>query len=103
MKQPSRAIVIWALAAFTAGASGAWALQSGWIPGHRSGMHGLEPRSGFVILEADRRKSRAYLNFMYGLLYQERGQRHEAAERFAEACALDRVLQPSFESDQNPS
>lgn len=65
--------------------------------------HGVAPRSGFVMADADRRKSRAYLDFMYGLLYQERGQRNEAAERFAEACALDRVLQPGFESDLNPS
>lgn len=65
--------------------------------------HGIERHSGFVMQEADLRKSRAYLSFMYGLLYQERGQRDEAAERFAEACALDRVLQPSFESDSNPS
>ena len=88
-------------AAFALGALGAWLLKPVVAP--RASRYGIEPRSGFVMLEADRRKSQAYLNFMYGLLYKERGQRDEAAERFAEACALDRVLQPSFESDVNPS
>lgn len=92
----------WVVVAFALGASGAWVWGS-LAESRSSGRHGIEPRSGFAILEADRRKSRAYLNFMYGLLYQERGQRREAAERFAEASVLDRVLQPSFESDLNPS
>ena len=65
--------------------------------------HGVAPYSGFVLLDADRTQSMAYLNFMYGLLYRDRGQREEAAARFAAACALDRVLQPSFESDHHPS
>jgi hypothetical protein len=95
--------LVWVVGAFLVGASATWILRSGFETKRPEGRHGLEPRSGFVILEADRRKSRAYLNFMYGLLYQERGQRDEAAERFAEACALDRVLQPSFESDADPS
>lgn len=87
--------------AFALGASAAWFVGAGALRG--ADRYGIEPRSGFVMQEADLRKSRAYLNFLYGLLYQERGQRDQAAERFAEACALDRVLQPSFESDQNPS
>ena len=92
---------VWVVGAFVLGASvtGLFRLGSAAL-GER---HGIQPRSGFVMQEADRRKSRAYLSFMYGLLYQERGQRDEAAERFAEACALDRVLQPNFESDSNPS
>ncbi len=95
--------MFWAAAAFALGASATWIFKSGLETRRLETRYGLEPRSGFVILEADRRKSRAYLNFMYGLMYQERGQRDEAAERFAEACALDRVLQPSFESDVDPS
>ena len=99
-KQLSRTF-IWVLAAFALGASGTWFF--GPRLAARDTRHGIEPRSGFVMLKADQRKSRAYLSFLYGLMYRERGQRHEAAERFAEACALDRVLQPSFESDSNPS
>jgi hypothetical protein len=85
-----------ALAALAALGSWSWTLR-------HAPRHGVEPRSGFVMAEADRRKSRAYLSFMYGLLYQDRGRENEAAERFAEACALDRVLQPNLESDFNPS
>ena len=73
----------------------------GKTPGGSS--HGVASYRGFLLLEADRTKSKAYLNFMYGLLYRDRGQRKEAAARFAEACALDRVLQPSFESNHHPS
>lgn len=93
--------LVWVFGAFLLGAAGA--SLYGKMTGGGSGRYGVEPRSGFVMLEADQRKSRAYLNFLYGLMYQERGQREAAAERFAEACALDRVLQPSFESDPNPS
>ena len=99
----SRRTVVWVCAAFALGASGAGLWRQAFGPGGHAARHGIESRSGFVMLEADRRKSRAYLSFMYGLLYQERGQRDAAAERFAEACALDRVLQPSFESDADPS
>ena len=97
----SRKTVVWVCAAFALGVSCVGFFGFG--RALRTERHGIEPRGGFAMAEADRRKSRAYLNFMYGFLYQERGQRDEAAVRFAEACALDRVLQPSFEPDANPS
>ena len=103
MSRISRGNSRWVIAAFVLGASGMGLFRFGpWTAGPAS-RHGIEPRSGFVMLEADRRKSRAYLSFMYGLLYREQGRRGEAAERFAAACALDRVLQPNFESDADPS
>lgn len=103
MANQSRKTLIWIGAAFALGAAGASLVGPGRSVFGPKGSSGVEPRSGFAFLEADRRKSRAYLSFMYGVLHQERGQRREAAERFAEASVLDRVLQPSFESDHNPS